>query len=155
MTELNIDSLDLSDELKTALKARETQLAQREQELAELRKTARATEIESRVSELKTLGLEQHPGLLKYVKEVYESDDGGSALNLSQDGKTEAKTASEILDGFIALLPTKDDKIALSAQVAESDKDEKPAENTDKELSLEDRAKQAREFLGLADPTKK
>ncbi len=152
MTDLS--KLELSDEAKRAFEDQQNQLAERDKELARFRAQARKSEVDSRIAELKEMGLEQHPGLLKVIQEIYLSDDGGTALLLSQEGEDEKKkfSASQIVDRLLDALPKKDEKIALSTQVVEPDKDKKPPVDTDDELPLEERLEGARKFLGLEEP---
>ncbi len=155
MTDLT--KLNLSDEQRTAFEAQQAQLQERETELAKLRAEARKSEVESRIAELKELGLEQHPGLLKVLKNIYMSDDGEVALLLSEEGNSSKSrvTASQIADSIVDALPKEGEKIALSAQApTKEEADVKPPVDANEEIKLEDRVKATREFLNLPEPVK-
>lgn len=151
---VDISTLELSDDVRELIESQQAELAKKDEKLSELNAETRKHNVDKRITELKEMGLDQMPGLLKFVQEVYLSDNGGSALLLSEErasgGSTKATlTATEIVDRFIDTLPKEEGKIKLSDQLVETEEDIKPDENTDKEVPLEDRSKDARDFLGM------
>jgi membrane-associated HD superfamily phosphohydrolase len=148
--DLNLDQLELSDEARSAieqLQAEANELrTQREQDAAELR----ASKVETRISELKDMGLEAFPGFLKAAREVYLSDDGGTAILLSEEGNTSktSLTASQIADRFIEALPKNDEgKVNLSEQILSENADVKPPNDAKDELPREEKTKQVEDWL--------
>lgn len=142
-----LEGLELSDEVRETVTAL---FAQQQKDLAELRETNRKKDVEARVDELKGLGLSEHPGLLKQIRRFLLADDGGVAgIALSEDGKEEQVTVTDVVEGLISSLPTKDGKINFG-EMAESlgvDGDKPPADAAGENKSAEDRYKDASEFL--------
>lgn len=115
------------------------------EENAELRKQLRKQDVATKIEALKILGLSETPGFLRVVQELLSADDGGPALNLSEDGKDVTLTVTDAINRMIDALPTKDGKITLSEQHINGGH---PApKETDEPLPVEDRSKAAREFL--------
>jgi hypothetical protein len=121
---------DLSDEDREILRAEQARMERLEQQETERQKNAQLSEVvaycgssdgsvKGKLDELQ-LG---DPGIKKYVRNVLMSDDGGAAIELSEvldsGQKTTgvSRTASEILKGFIDVLPKdKDGRVSLSEQ---------------------------------------
>jgi hypothetical protein len=133
----------------------EEQLAAIEQQealLAQFQTTGKKAEADSYVETLKGLGLDQ-PGLLAFVHGALMSDDGGPAIELSEevDGRRtapQALTATELLKGFIDRLPKQEDgKVTLSQQARRlPNEDPRPPAEPETNLSAQakdvDEAKQ-------------
>ncbi len=114
-----------------------------------LRAKTREEEVEGKVKEWGELGLSALPGFLKTARQIMLSDDGNvAALMLSDDGKKEKVTATEIVERLVDSLPkTEEGKVELSAQLDLGNGDhEKPAE--DNVVAFEDRLAEARSALG-------
>lgn len=138
-----LDGLELSDEARAAI---QNVL----DENASLRSRSREQDADSRIEELKELGLEDRPGALKFYRQVFLSDDGGPAVVLlSDDGKEEKSrlTALEVLDSFIEGIKGSDGKLALSDQHLASGNDNKAPENADEETPVAERLKAAKTAL--------
>lgn len=102
-------------------------------------------DLEKRVEELKEAGFAEMPGTLAYYRDIFLSEDGEVAtvlLSHDDDGNETGKkslTATELIDGFIASIPTdKEGKILLSGQALDTGNNEKPPEV---ELSDEEEAR--------------
>jgi hypothetical protein len=114
---------------------------------SELLSEKREREVDAKVDELKELGLSEQPGFLKVVREVLLSDDGSQKLELSDDGKTESVTFTDVVNKLIAALPTKDGKINFSEQAESLGTERPPADTTDENKSAEDKYGEAHEYL--------
>jgi hypothetical protein len=128
--------VELSDEQREALAREETRVAQLEAAEKARVENARQSEVTAYCGEdglLDKIGLGD-PGVKKYVRNALLSDDGGPAIELSEhlDGgqKTNGvpKTATELLKGFIDILPKQDGKVSLSEQARRLPDDPKPEE---------------------------
>jgi hypothetical protein len=134
--------VELSDEQREALRAEDARIARFEQAEKDRIERERQTEVTAYCGEdgvLDKIGLGD-PGVKKYVRNALLSDDGGPAIELSEhlDGgqKTNGvpKTATELLKGFIDILPKQDGKVSLSEQARRLPDDPKPpAENEKKD----------------------
>jgi hypothetical protein len=141
-----IDSLsgvELSDEQRELLRAEDERIARLETSEAARRQAERSSEVVAYcgTTDGQTPGLLDQiglgdPGVKKYVRNALLSDDGGTAIELSEhldnNQKTAGvpKTATELLKGFIDLLPKKDDgKVSLSEQARRLPDDPKPPED--------------------------
>jgi hypothetical protein len=87
------------------------------------------------------------PGVKKYVRNALLSDDGEPAIELSEflsDGQKTTgvpKTATDLLKGFIDILPKVDGKISLAEQARRLPSDPKPPnENVDDDKPVDARA---------------
>lgn len=147
--------VELSEEQREAIQAQEAELAQFEKDKQTRREQERQAEVAvycgtpdgQTPGVLDNIGLGD-PGIKKYVRNALLSDDGGPAIELSEvldSGQKTAgvpKTATELLKGFIDILPKTDEgHVSLSAQVRRVPDDPKPPETseTDK-LDLSDEA---------------
>jgi hypothetical protein len=152
---LDLNSLNLSDDQRTALEAQLAEPDEEAQELERLRKEKREREVNDKIAELSAAGLEDNPGVLKYVKAVLVSDDQKPSILLSEDGSgTPApKSVTEIFDGFFALLKNQQGKLSLTTQSADLSADDEhgrpPDTPADENITHEDRLKAAAEELGL------
>lgn len=144
-----IDELDLADEVKDRLRQ------EHEQEAEEHRGTRRElnrNNVEQEIKDLTQMGFEEAPGLLKYVRRVFLSDDeepglvllSDNELHLSGDDATGAKqreevTAAGVLREFIKLMPKNEEgklAVKLSDQALEDEEGRKP--NNDDEQGAAD-----------------
>lgn len=133
---------------KDQVQAREDELTQLREEKTTLSQERHKRVVEDRIDELKQLGLSDHPGFLKVVRQVLLSDTGETSLTLSEDGKDKTVTFSDVVNDLIDALPKKEGKINFGEQIESVSTDVKPPENTDGEnKSAEDRLKEAEEFL--------
>jgi hypothetical protein len=139
-----LDGVELTDEQRRALEAAD--------ERAEAdRRKAREGDAQSRIGELKGLGIEM-PGALKLYRKVFLSDDGGPAAVLfSDDGKEQREVkAIEILDLFIDACKGAEGKVQFSDQAIDTGSHTPPPKNSDGENKpLEDRVAESRDFLKL------
>jgi len=158
-TTVDMDKLELSDEARELIEHQQTELAENKEELAKVKADNQKHEVESKIENLKKIGLDQYPGLLKFIRNVYLSDDGGTAILLSEEenGKESKSklTSTQIVDGFVEALPKEDGKIKLSEQILEIDNDNKPEDDTSKEVPQEEKTAKAAEFLGVPNPYEK
>jgi hypothetical protein len=152
---LSRSDLQLSDEDREVLLAEERRLAGFEESENQRRERERQAEVAAYCGSadgtveglLDKIGLGD-PGVKKYVSNALLSDDGGPAIELSEhlgDGRKtngEPKTATELLKGFIDILPKRDDgKVSLAEQARRIPDDPKPpAENEEKPKSAKESA---------------
>lgn len=140
-----LEGLELSDEVRESVTAL---LAQRDKDLAELRKESHTNKVNARIEELKALGLDQHPGTLKEIRRLLLADDGGvAALLLSEEGQEIKVTVSDVVERLIDALPKKDGKVDFGEQALVTDEERPAATATDENKSAEDRYREASEFL--------
>lgn len=136
-----LSGVELSDEQREALLAQDRRLAGFEESETQRRERERRDEVAAYCGTADTEGVLDRlglgdPGIKKYVRNVLLSDDGGPAIELSEhlDGgrrtQAEAKTATEVLKGFIDILPKETDsgRVALSEQARRIPDDPKPPE---------------------------
>lgn len=131
-------------------------MRQLEEENRTLREAQKKEAVEQRVKEFGELGLSEHPGLLKEIRDIMLSDDGGPALMLSEEGKTGSQelTATQIVERIIEAFPKKDGKIALSEQAftpAPGSDDGRPPADASGEKSVQEKTNEALAELGLAE----
>lgn len=136
-----LSGVELSDEQREAIEREEARIARFESDERARVERDRQAEVTAYCGEdgvLDKIGLGD-PGVKKYVRNALLSDDGGPAIELSEhlDGgqKTSGvpKTATDLLKGFIDILPKKEGKVSLSEQARRLPDDPKPpAENDDK-----------------------
>lgn len=135
-----LQGVELSDEQREALLAEEQRVAKFEQDEQTRIEQSRRAEVTAYCGsadgqikgKLDELGLGD-PGVKKYVRNALLSDDGGPAIELSEhldDGQKTAgvsKTATELLKGFIDILPKADDgRVSLSEQARRIANDDPP-----------------------------
>jgi hypothetical protein len=141
---LSRSDLQLSDEDREVLLAEERRLAGFEESEAQRRERERQAEVAAYCGDpsddkseglLDKIGLGD-PGVKKYVRNALLSDDGGPAIELSEhlsDGQKTSgvpRTATELLKGFIDILPKRDDgKVSLAEQARRLPDDPKPPES--------------------------
>jgi len=141
--------VELSDEQREALAREETRIARFESDEKARLERDRQVEVTAYCGDdgvLDKIGLGD-PGVKKYVRNALLSDDGGPAIELSEhlDGgqKTNGvpKTATDLLKGFIDILPKQDGKVSLSEQARRLPDDPKPdAEKDPKDKSPKESA---------------
>lgn len=147
---LSRSDLQLSDEDREVLLAEERRLAGFEESEAQRRERERREEVTAYCGDptdpqskgkLDKVGLGD-PGVKKYMRNALLSDDGMPAIELSEhlsDGQKTAgvpKTATELLKGFIDILPKADDgRVSLSEQARRLPDDPKPPVDKDKKDS--------------------
>jgi hypothetical protein len=158
----DIQAMDLSDEIKqtliTAHRAEVDPLRETNQSLAA---QSRRERVEQEVQQLASVGFAETPGLLKFVRRVFLSDDeepgavllSDSEMGLSGDkstgnvGREEISVAGAIRK-FIELLPKSEEgKLMLSDQHVLLEDHGRPAdggEDTDEEKAAERQARTAR-----------
>lgn len=129
-------------------------IRQIEEENRALRSDARRQTVERRVEEIGAMGLSEHPGLLKEIRNIMLSDDGQPALMLSEDGsgKAESLTASDIVERIIAAMPKKDDRIALSEQAFNAEPGSHDGRPGDGDKTVDERTAEAFNALGIPTP---
>jgi hypothetical protein len=152
-----IDSLELSDEQKDALKQQYgVEIGSKDDEVNRLRRRNRKTEVETEITALSALGFSESPGLLKFVRRCYLSDDGqpGSVLlsdadlELSGDEAVGARSEEEIsvagaIREFIKLMPrTQEGNLKLSDQALAGDDHGKPADEEQEGQEAKDARRQ-------------
>lgn len=143
-----LEGLELSDEARAVV----DKLRQDNEELQEKAREQRVTE---RIEELKGLGLDAFPGVLKTVRSIYLSDKGEIAevLELSDDnGKVVEKkgvSATDIADLILDSFPKKDNKFDLGQQALLSDGEHNrpPANTSEENKSHQDKLREAQERL--------
>lgn len=149
MATLNLADLDLSnDEDRAKLEAALADNERLEAENEELKASDKEVRIDSELDDLKVkLGLEEQPGLLKFIRRVKLSDDGEPAAVLLADDenkKEESITASDVIDKFIALLPkNQEGKLQLSEAHLMDEAGTKPADKSEGENDSESETLQA------------
>lgn len=158
MAKLNFDGLNLSDEQRQALEAQIAQVELSDDERAELarrREEAKKNEVEKKIEGLTEMGLSDNPGVLKYLRRVYLSDDKEPvAVLLSDDennvGRQEV-TLSQAFDGLFALLRNQETgKIELSSQATRNEAgNAPPADTSEENKTLEQQLQEAADTLGL------
>lgn len=123
------------------------------EENKKLREETRKAKVDARIEELSRLGLSEHPGLLKKVREYYLSDDGepATAVYLSEGAAPKLETVTEIVDGILDVMPKdKDNKFSLSEQHVELENHSRPEEDTEVEnMTARERADYWRGELGI------
>lgn len=155
-----IESLGLSDDVKAKVIAEhQTDLGEKETEITSLRAKDRKSDVEKEIEDLKNLGFSEAPGLLKFVRRIYLSDDEGPGivmlsdndLHLSGDDRVGATTREEISTAgavrqLISLLPRNGEgKLELSDQGIAADDTNRPDKEGDQKETEEDAAKARRE----------
>jgi hypothetical protein len=161
-----LDRMDLADDVKERIRQEHQQEIQAEQSkrvIAEAQK--RRGDVNAEIKELADIGFSESPGLLKFVRRVFLSDDGEPGIVLLSDadlelsgdeatdatGKEEMSTA-ETLRKFISLMPKKEVegklKVQLSDQALGAEAGEKPDDKSDDDASREEREKSAKGWSG-------
>lgn len=157
-----IDSMDLADDVKERLRREhQEEIAQETAETAQLRAQVRLSSVNEEIEGLKKLGLDQSPGLLKFVRRVFLSDDqevglvllSDNELDLSGDTATGATAREEIsvagaVRKFIELLPRNaEGGLVLSDQALLDDADDTRV-NDDDDDDEKSKSDKHRESLG-------
>jgi len=129
---------DLGDVSTEALLAR----------IAELEEAQHKSQVEARLAAFSEDWQEQ-PALMKVIREIMLSDDGGPALLLSEDGSDEPQklTASDIVERIMAVVPKPTVKLSEQGTRMLSE-DKHPADRDDKG-TVQERADEARRKMGL------
>lgn len=145
LTAEELAGLELSDDARQAVSALLD-------ENATLRGKNRVKDADARIEELKAMGFSEAPGFLKFYRQIYLSDDGEPAAVLFSDDDCKIKEAElsalAILDRAIDALPKEDDKILFSGQaLVTADDTPPPATDNGDHKPVEERVKEAREFL--------
>jgi len=161
-----LDALELTDEQKEQLRQGHDEELTPLQEAQRLSAAqARRAAVDKEIEELGKLGFSDQPGMLKYARRVFLSDDQEPGIVLLSDGDLEldkdeqigAKSREEVstadvLRKFISLIPRDDDgKLALSDQILASDDiEEKPEEEegADEEKAKAESRKRASKLIG-------
>jgi len=112
---------------------------------AELASKVREYEVKEKIAELSESGLSEYPAFLTKVKEIMLADTGHTILELSDDGKSTALTATGVIEQLIDVLP-KESKLDLSSQGLDTGS-KKPEEDTSKEITQEQKTAAVAEFL--------
>lgn len=140
----DLDSMELADDVKEKIRrAHETEIEEKDGEVKQLRREQDRDEVEKEVKDLGNMGFAEAPGLLKFVRQVFLSDDkeagtvllSDADLSLSGDDAVGARQREEIstadtLRRFIELMPKKDEdgklRVALSDQGIAAEGDDPP-----------------------------
>jgi hypothetical protein len=154
-----IDSLNLSDDVKArVIQEHQADLGEKDTEITTLRAKDRKSDVEKEIEDLKKLGFSEAPGLLKFVRRIYLSDDDGPGivmlsdndLHLSGDERVGATSREEISTAgavrqLISLLPRNEEgKLELSDQGIAADDTNRPNKEGDNEETDEDAEKARR-----------
>jgi hypothetical protein len=159
-----IDKLELSDELKDKLRQEHQQeIGGKDDELLQLRRRNRKGDVETEITALNTLFNSEAPGLLKFVRRVYLSDDqqpgavlmSDADLELSGDEATGSRSEEEIsvadaIREVFKLMPrTQEGKLKLSDQGSITDDHGRPEdEQQESENERTERRKRNESTLG-------
>jgi len=127
------------------------------EEKKELQEKVHKMTVESRVAELED-DFKDHPGILKEVRNLMLADVAGEkVLSLSEqaEGESEAKevelSLTEAIERIISVLPKKDGKINFGEQTNETENHNEPKSEVDETKSVEERAAEFAQDLGLTD----
>lgn len=160
---LDVNALDLSEHPQ--LKAKDEENARLRARLDQLAARERERDADAEVARLKTMGLdEEHgfTGFLKKTREILLSDEGDTALLLSEEGSDTPRpvTASQVVKELLASLPVDDEgkiTVQLSEQATDpldqSNKDKPPVTDEGDQLSEEERIAAADAFFDANFPT--
>lgn len=126
------------------------------EENSTLKRSTTDSDLEKRVEELKGLGFSEMPGALAYYRDVFLSDDSETAMvllshddNGNETGR-QSKTGTELIDGFIASIPTdKEGKILLSGQALDTGTTEAPPEGDEEDKDTKEKVEERTQ--GVAD----
>jgi hypothetical protein len=142
-----LGGLELSEEQREAIERADAEQAQKDARLAQLEADKRKEQATAMLSQLDGTPFDS-PGVKKYVEDVVLSDDGGTALNLSEGTESGqrtqpvARTATEILKGLFDRLPKDTPNVTLSQQARDLPDDPKPpAEASTEKVELSAREK--------------
>lgn len=164
-----IDKLELSDEQKEKLRSEfDGEVDSKDTELATLRRRNKKKDVDAEVSALDGLGFSESPGLLKFVRRVFMSDDeqpgivlfSDADLELSGDEAVGARSREEmstaaVLREFIKLMPRNaDGKLNLSDQAFADDNHDGPP-NEEQETDTEKAEKRGRVERVLGRPVER
>lgn len=153
MKKLNLDGLDLSDEQRAQIEAQFADDEADAQELERLRQKDREREVDDKIDGLKEVGLSDNPGVLKFLRRIYLSDDGKpSAILLADDDaglKQEEVSLSDAFDQFLDLLKNQEGKLELSSQAVNTGGKRPPEDASEENRSHEEDMAEAAKVLGL------
>lgn len=157
-----LETMELSDEVKEQLRREHiSEIEEKDTLLSDATFESRKAKVEAEIQGLKEIDLSE-PGLLKYVRRVYLSDDGDVATVLLSDAdlqlsgdeavgarSKEEKSSADILRGFIELLPrNQEGKLDLGGMALSDDAGDPPKENDDPEEEHKERHQHAEKWLG-------
>lgn len=143
-----LEGLELSDDARQKVAELLAQKNTESEELVALRKERREAKADARVEELKGLGLSEQPGFLKVVRQVLLADGAATTLELSDEGKSETISFTDVVNRLIDSLPVKDGKINFGEQAESLGTDQKPVKTTeDENKTAKQRADEARDYL--------
>lgn len=168
----DLDSMELDDSVKEKIRqAHQSEIEEKDGEVQRLRREQDRDEVEKEVKDLGNMGFGEAPGLLKFVRQVFLSDDKEAGtvlltdadLSLSGDDAVGARQREEIstadtLRRFIELMPKKEEdgklKVALSDQGIAAEGDDPPPSGDDPtpEEAKEQSRKRAETALGRTVP---
>lgn len=131
----------------------EDQAFEKLQRLGELERKNRITEVDERIKSWQTGALKEQPALLKKARDIMLSDDGHTALLLSEHNengestqeKGAKRTATEIVEDLMEAFDAKP-AVNLSEQHAFRPNDTRPGE----EKPVKERADKALAELGMS-----
>lgn len=125
----------LSEEAQKVLDAQREEFEDKTSNLSEenktLRREVREMRVDKRVEQLKKIGFEDHPGLLKEIRNIMLASDDKPAVLLSEQVDGEEKvislSATDIVERIIKAMPYDDDgKVKLSEQALITDDHGRP-----------------------------
>lgn len=160
---LDVNALDLSEHPQ--LKAKDEENARLRAQVEQLAAEQRERRANDDIAKLKSMGLdEEHgfTGFLKKTREILMSDEGETAILLSEDGTDTPRpvTASTLVRELLDTLPLGEDgkvKLQLSEQatdpLGEADKDKPPVTDENDQLSEDERIAAADAFFDANFPT--
>jgi len=155
-----LEGLELSEEVRERV---ENQLSERDERINKLEGEVRDRRVHDTIERYKKMGLGEWPGFLKKVRALMLSDDGGTALLLSEerDGETvkERATVSQVVEQLVSSIPKDEDtgKIKFGDQLLGSvslAEETKPKEDED-EATQDEKSEAAADFLGMSLPESK
>lgn len=151
------EKVELSEAAKTALEAANARIAELEATVETERSKSHKRAVNDRIEGLSKIGFAEYPGFLTKVREIMLADDGGAALNLSEeDGATTTMTATEVIDAVLDALPKEAlDKLRGQAEDPLGLSDEqKPPKDAEGELDHDQKVELAEAYLA-GKPAKK
>jgi hypothetical protein len=118
--------------------------------IAELEEVQHKSQVDGRIAQFSE-DWKEHPALLKVIREIMLSDDGGPALLLSEEGsdsdEPEKLTATDIVERLMAVVPKPSVKLSEQGQQMLGE-EVHPADRDDKG-TVQERADAARKAMGL------
>ena len=144
LVEETFETNDNADTFLQELGLSEDEVKARLNRYEDLEREAKTNRIDQKVRDWE--GEKKSPALVKAAKEILMADEGVTVLNLSEEGKEVALTASDIVDRLVAAAPT----VALADDPI-TDKDAEgtapPDDTTEENLSDEIKSEARRLFL--------